>query len=75
MENEADAFRIHVRRWLLENCPPTMRTPQSNHRELVWVGKRGAFPSAEAKIWRMAAKGWTAPTWPVEYGGDGLDAQ
>ena len=23
----------------------------------------------------MASKGWTAPTWPAEYGGGGLDRE
>lgn len=34
----------------------------------------GEEPSADYKLWksRMADKGWSAATWPVEYGGGGL---
>ena len=37
-------------------------------------GKRQRFDNPEAKVWldAMAEKGWTAPTWPAEYGGGGL---
>ena len=39
-------------------------------------GKRATFKNPEQKLWldRMAAKGWTAPTWPREYGGGGLSS-
>jgi alkylation response protein AidB-like acyl-CoA dehydrogenase len=39
-----------------------------------WGGRRPTFDPPEMKTWmeRMAARGWTAPTWPVEYGGGGL---
>jgi alkylation response protein AidB-like acyl-CoA dehydrogenase len=42
--------------------------------EEVWGGRRGTFPSDDARTWlvRMAERGWTAPTWPREYGGGGL---
>ena len=68
-----EQFRIEVREWLQENCPESMRTPMQDDEE-VWGGRNAAFPNPESKIWldRMAAKGWTAPTWPQEYGGGGL---
>ncbi len=33
------------------------------------------YSSDDAKLWleRCARRGWTAPTWPTEYGGGGLD--
>ncbi len=42
--------------------------------DLVWGGRKQEFPNPEAKLWldRMAERGWTAPTWPREYGGGGL---
>ena len=72
-------FRTEIRAWLEANCPPSMRTPAAPGEE-VWGGRRAVFPSSDAKLWleRMAAKGYTAPTWPKEYGGGGLsdaDAQ
>ena len=44
--------------------------------DAVWGGRNYKFANPEAKLWleRMGAKGWTAPTWPAEYGGGGLSA-
>lgn len=69
-----EAFRAETRAWLEENCPPGMRTPMPDE-ERVWGGKNPEFKHPESKIWmeRMVARGWTAPTWPTEYGGGGLD--
>ena len=38
-------------------------------------GSRRRSTNPDAYVWleRMAARGWTAPTWPREYGGAGLD--
>jgi len=68
-----DAFRENTRSWLEENCPLSMRTPMPDG-EVVWGGTRERFSNPDSKIWleRMAEKGWTAPTWPSEYGGGGL---
>ncbi|MBU6372235.1 MAG: acyl-CoA dehydrogenase family protein [Alphaproteobacteria bacterium] len=70
-----EAFRNEVRTWLEANCPPAMRTPMPED-EVVWGGRNGVFKRPEAKQWleAMGAKGWTAPTWPKEYGGGGLSA-
>ena len=70
---ELEAFRAETRAWLEENCPPAMRTPMKDD-EIVWGGKRETFKNPDAKLWleRMGEKGWTAPTWPAEYGGGGL---
>jgi len=40
----------------------------------VWGGRRAVFDHPDQKVWldRMAERGWTAPTWPREYGGGGL---
>jgi len=69
-----DEFRAETRAWLLENCPPKMRTPMPDE-ERVWGGKNPVFKHPEAKLWmeRMVERGWTAPTWPTQYGGGGLD--
>ena len=66
-------FRAETRVWLEENCPPAMRT-RMPEEEQVAGGKRADWVRPEQKIWldRMAAKGWTAPTWPKQYGGGGL---
>ncbi len=69
------AFRADTRAWLEANCPPAMRTrmPES---EQVAGGKRATYARPEQNQWldRMAAKGWTAPTWPTRYGGGGLSS-
>jgi alkylation response protein AidB-like acyl-CoA dehydrogenase len=42
--------------------------------EEVGGGAKRRSSNPEAYLWlnRMAEKGWTVPTWPVEYGGSGL---
>ena len=39
-----------------------------------WGGRNWTYQSEDQKLWleRMAAKGWTSPSWPKEYGGAGL---
>ena len=71
MENAA--FRAETRAWLEAQCPPGMRTPMPED-EVVWGGRNARFKNPDSKLWleRMAAKGWTVPTWPKEYGGGGL---
>lgn len=72
----AEAFRTDVQQWLEANCPPSMRTPMPVN-EMVGGGRRARFVNPESKLWldRMAGKGWTAPMWPTQYGGGGLNAQ
>ena len=70
---DLDAFRAQTRAWLEANCPASMRTPMPED-EVVWGGRRASFKNPDSKLWleRMAAKGWTVPSWPKEYGGGGL---
>ncbi|MFT7651255.1 MAG: acyl-CoA dehydrogenase [Candidatus Azotimanducaceae bacterium] len=66
-------FRKETRVWLAENCPPSMRTRMVPGEEVGGGAKRrGSNPEAYLWLNRMAEKGWTVPTWPVEYGGGGL---
>jgi acyl-CoA dehydrogenase len=71
---ELDDFRRETRAWLVENCPPSMRTPFAGEHEWVWGGRKPKFPSQDARLWleRMVARGWTAPSWPRDYGGGNL---
>lgn len=57
-----ETFRHIVRAWFEAEYPEELRYPP---RRLHW---------AEIKPWYMqlSAKGWLAPSWPVEYGGMGL---
>ena len=70
------SFREEVRDWLEDNCPPSIRRP-GGPGEGTGGGRRATYPNPEVKLWldRMAEKGWTAPTWPKEYGGGGLDKE
>lgn len=69
-----EEFRLEVQAWLEENCPAEMRTPIQGDWDVCWGGRNFKFQSDAQKVWleRMAAKGWTVPTWPTEYGGAGL---
>ncbi len=68
-----EAFRRETRVWLEANCPAILRTPTPDD-EIVWGGRKPTYKHPEQKLWmdRMAEKGWTAPTWPTQYGGGGL---
>jgi alkylation response protein AidB-like acyl-CoA dehydrogenase len=69
-----DAFRAELRDWLETNCPEEMRDGLMTEEGICWGGKDWKFTSDAQKVWleRCAGKGYTVPTWPVEYGGAGL---
>ncbi len=73
---EIERFREETRAWLEGACPVSMRAPMVDEKDDVWGGRRGVFASQDQRVWleRMVERGWTAPTWPKEYGGGGLDA-
>ena len=77
--SDLEAFRNEVRAWLEANCPPSVRgagAAITDEDGSIWGGRRAKWTNPDAKLWldRMAAKGWTAPTWPKEYGGGGLSS-
>jgi acyl-CoA dehydrogenase len=67
-------FRTEVRAWLEASCPASMRSPYRSDADVCWGGRGFEFQTEEQRQWleRMAGRGWTAPTWPREYGGGGL---
>ncbi|MCP5042362.1 MAG: acyl-CoA dehydrogenase [bacterium] len=69
--SELEQFRAEVRAWLDEHCPPTRRKLREGEVAPAW-----GTPEFDAQIdgWKEAVcgKGWTAPSWPKEYGGAGL---
>ena len=73
--NPMEPFRQEVREWLEANCPESMRSPYRSEADVCWGGRNFEFQSDDQRLWleRMAERGWTAPTWPKEYGGGGLD--
>jgi alkylation response protein AidB-like acyl-CoA dehydrogenase len=74
---DLEAFRSEVRSWIEANYPAELRDPQAKtDPEAVWGGRAFADNDSDPQIvWmrRVAEKGWTAPAWPREYGGGGLD--
>ncbi|MDE2579586.1 MAG: acyl-CoA dehydrogenase family protein [Hyphomicrobiales bacterium] len=73
--DQLDAFRAETRAWLEANCPAEMRKPfEDEEAERCWGGRNFKFFSEAQRVWleRMAARGWTAPDWPSDYGGGGL---
>jgi alkylation response protein AidB-like acyl-CoA dehydrogenase len=75
--SDLDSFRRETRAWLVANAPPSMSTPLGEHEEPSWGGRNATYANPEAKQWLdvMAARGWTAPTWPKEYGGGELNRE
>jgi alkylation response protein AidB-like acyl-CoA dehydrogenase len=67
-------FRADTRSWLEANCPPEMCEPIRSEADLCWGGRNWTFQSDAQRRWLevMAARGWTVPDWPKDYGGGGL---
>jgi len=68
---DIDDFRAETRTWLDENCPAGARGPGPISTGATTI----AIDHEDTELWldRMIEKGWTAPVWPKEYGGGGLD--
>ncbi|MCA3710720.1 MAG: acyl-CoA dehydrogenase family protein [Phenylobacterium sp.] len=70
-----EAFRREVRGWLEANYPEELRRGDARtDPEAIWGGRPFIGSQDPQIVWmrRVAEKGWTAPTWPVAYGGGGL---
>jgi alkylation response protein AidB-like acyl-CoA dehydrogenase len=70
---DLEQFREETRKWLFDNAPKSMSTPPQSMDDLCWGGRKTKYPP-DVKRWLdvMAERGWTAPTWPRQYGGGGL---
>jgi alkylation response protein AidB-like acyl-CoA dehydrogenase len=72
---DLEAFRGEVQRWLAANAPAALRgLVITGEGDGNWGGRRATYDPPAMKDWlqAMASRGWTAPTWPREYGGGGL---
>jgi alkylation response protein AidB-like acyl-CoA dehydrogenase len=70
----ARSFRAEISSWIDANAPK--RSPASlGESGGNWGGRRPTWDPPEMQPWleRAAARGLTAPTWPREYGGGGLE--
>ena len=75
--SDLESFRAETRAWLEANCPAEMREPVRDETDACWGGRNPTYKSPAQKQWMdgMAAKGWTVPDWPKEYGGAGLSPE
>ena len=71
---QLEEFRAQLRAWLEQNCPAEMRDATISN-VTCWGGRNWCFDSSAQKLWmeRCIDKGYTVPTWPVEYGGAGFN--
>ncbi|MDH5671389.1 MAG: acyl-CoA dehydrogenase family protein [Myxococcales bacterium] len=74
---DLEAFRSEAAQWLDENAPKSLG---GRGMQMMAEGAADQEPSdvrSDRTKWLevMAKKGWTAPTWPTEYGGGGLTPQ
>jgi alkylation response protein AidB-like acyl-CoA dehydrogenase len=75
---DLDAFRAETRAWLEANYPAELRDPKAKtDPEATWGGQAFLNSQDPQIVWmrRVAEKGWTAPTWPTQYGGGGLTSE
>ncbi len=70
-----ETFRREARAWIREHAPKSLwGTSGSGPFEGYWGGSRCEERDPDLLRWRDLGieKGWTAPSWPTEYGGAGL---
>jgi len=74
--SDLESFRLETRAWLEANCPAEMRQPIRDESDMCWGGRNPVFQNDAQRRWleAMAARGWTVPDWPRDYGGGGLSA-
>jgi alkylation response protein AidB-like acyl-CoA dehydrogenase len=74
---DLEKFRAETASWLDANAPQSIRALNLSDLEGNWGGRKVKYDNPDMKVWLdvMAEKGWTSPTWPVEYGGGGLSKE
>jgi alkylation response protein AidB-like acyl-CoA dehydrogenase len=72
---DLNEFRTDVRDWLLANCPQSLIGNEATAFDGCWGGRKAVWENPDEKRWLeiMVEQRWTAPTWPAEFGGGGLD--
>jgi len=74
--SDLESFRAEVRTFLEKETPAGIRGAALAADTGYWGGRKPELPHPDSKRYCeiMASRGYTAPTWPKEYGGGGLDA-
>ena len=67
---DIEAFRGEARAWLEANFPASLKGKAA----LATGESKSSHPDIVAWRRTLGEKGWSAPTWPKEYGGGGLTA-
>jgi len=70
-----ETFRQEARSWIRASAPKSLwGTSGSGPFEGYWGGSKCEDNDPDLLVWRDRGieKGWTAPSWPKEYGGGGL---
>jgi len=71
---DLEKFRTEAHQWLFDNSPSSVRGLTLALGEGNWGGRKATYANPDMKHWLevMAERGWTAPEWPIHYGGGGL---
>jgi alkylation response protein AidB-like acyl-CoA dehydrogenase len=71
---DLETFRTETAAWLDANAPQSIRGTAVGELEGNWGGRKATYANPDMKVWLdvAAEKGFTAPSWPTEYGGGGL---
>jgi alkylation response protein AidB-like acyl-CoA dehydrogenase len=71
---ELEDFRREVGEWLDAHCPRAVWGRPYSELDGNWGGRKATWPDPDMKRWLEVAaeRGFTAPSWPPEYGGGGL---
>ncbi len=71
---DLEKFRTEAHDWLDSRVPRTLRGLVLPEDGGSWGGRKPTWDHPDMEPWlaMMAERGWTAPTWPREYGGGGL---
>jgi alkylation response protein AidB-like acyl-CoA dehydrogenase len=69
-----DQIREQIRAFIQDNAPPELLGTRKGRFDGPWGGRSASFGSDAQKRWYRACldAGYTAPSWPTEFGGGGL---
>jgi alkylation response protein AidB-like acyl-CoA dehydrogenase len=75
--SQSEAFRLDLRKWLADNAPKSLLGRDNDPSAQFWGGLSSDRAPADCRLWleRALERGFTAPTWPTEFGGGGLSAE